>query len=76
MARTFDPATEAPRFELPGLTRQQIAALILDLDCDARTVVIEAIAQLWKREIGEPERDFLGELDTLAARVDALEETR
>lgn len=73
MARPFSVDAARNSFELPPLTRQQIQALILDLDLDAREVVIVAIQQLWQREIGEPERDVLAELDELKTRLTALE---
>ena len=72
MARAFNVDSARSTFELPELTRKQIQALILDLDMDARSVVITAIAQLWQREIGEPDRDFGAEIDDLRARLDAL----
>ena len=71
MARAFNVDSARSTFELPELTRKQIQALILDLDMDARGVVITAIAQLWQREIGEPDRDFGAEIDDLRARLDA-----
>jgi hypothetical protein len=73
MARAFNADSARSTFELPELTRKQIQALILDLDMDARSVVITAIAQLWQREIGEPDRDVFAELDALAERVARLE---
>ncbi len=72
MARPFNVDATRNTFELPELTRRQIKALILDLDMDARNVVIRAIAELWQREIGTPDRDLAGELDDLRARLDAL----
>jgi len=72
MAKPFSVETEVARFRLPPLTRQQIKALIFDLDMDARDVVIRAVAELWQREIGEPERDVFAELDELRAAVAAL----
>lgn len=72
MSRAFNADSARSTFELPELTRKQIQALILDLDMDARSVVITAIAQLWQREIGEPDRDFGAEIDDLRARLDAL----
>ena len=72
MSRAFNADSARSTFELPTETRQQIKALILDLDMDARSVVITAIAQLWQREIGEPDRDFGAEIDDLRARLDAL----
>lgn len=69
MARAFDAATKAPRFELPELTRQQIQALILGLDLDARNVIIRAVAELWHRELGKPERDVFAELDEIKAKI-------
>jgi len=73
MARPFNAEAARSSFELPPLTRQQIQALILDLDLDAREVVIVAVAQLWQREIGEPERDVYAELDEIRARLSAIE---
>lgn len=72
MARPFNVNAARSSFELPPLTRQQIQALILDLDLDAREVVIVAVAQLWQREVGEPDRDLTAEIDELRARIDAL----
>lgn len=69
MARHFSVEAASSRFNLPKLTREQIQALILDLDLDARDVVILAVAQLWQREIGEPERDVLAELDAIKAHI-------
>lgn len=71
MARAFNADSARSTFELPAETRQQIKALILDLDLDARGVVITAIAQLWQREMGEGERDLAAEIDELRARLDA-----
>lgn len=72
MAKPFDVATKAPRFALPLLTRQQIAGLMSDLDQDARSVVIIAIAELWQREIGEPDRDLAAEIDELKVKVQEI----
>lgn len=72
MAKAFSVESERSTFALPKQTREQIKALILDLDLDARDVIILAVAQLWQREIGEPERDVLAELDELKWRVDNL----
>lgn len=71
MPREFN--VEAPRstFLLPALTKRQIAALMDDLDTDARSVIIMAVAQLWAREIGEP--DVFAELDAVKRRLDAIE---
>lgn len=55
MARSFSVEARVSSFELPALTKQQIKALILDLDLDARNVIIRAIAELWQREIGDAE---------------------
>lgn len=72
MAKPFNVDAARSSFELPPLTRQQIKALILDLDLDAREVVIRAVAELWQREIGEPDRDVFAELDELKRRLDKL----
>lgn len=69
---TFKIEAASSRFNLPKPTREQIKDLILDLDLDATDVVIRAIAELWQREIGEPERDLAAELDELKAKIDAL----
>lgn len=68
MAKPFSVETEESRFRLPLLTRQQIKALMTDLDADARSVVISAIAELYGREI-ESERDIYAELDELKAAL-------
>ena len=67
MSRPFNVDAARNSFELPPLTRQQIRALILDLDMDAREVVILAIAELWQREIGEEPRDLAAEVDEIKA---------
>lgn len=71
MAKPFSVETEDTRFRLPLHTRQQIKALMSDLDLDARSVVINAIAELYQREI-ENERDVFAELDELKAAIAAL----
>lgn len=72
MPRPFNIEARVSSFELPALTKKQIRALILDLDLDARNVVIRAVAELWQREIGEQERDIYAELDELRRRLDEL----
>jgi hypothetical protein len=47
---------------------QQIAELMDDLDQDARSVVIIAIAELHGREI-KNERDVFAELDAIKAKL-------
>lgn len=69
MAKPFSVETEESRFRLPLLTRQYIKALMADLDQDARSVVIIAIAELWERECGTPERDIYAELDAIKAKL-------
>lgn len=69
MPKAFNVEAERNHFALPPLTRQQIQALILDLDCDARAVVIRAVAELWQREIGEPPRDLAAEIDVIKAKL-------
>lgn len=66
-------STDAARstFALPPLTRQQITALMLDLSMDAREVIIRAVAELWQREIGAPDRDLAQELDEIKQRLAA-----
>lgn len=72
MARAFNPDAARSTFELPERTRREIQALILDLDCDARTVIIRAVAELWQREIGEAPRDLAAEIDEITARLNKL----
>lgn len=55
--------------KLPDLTRQQIQGLIIDLDLDARSVIIRAVHDLWQREIGEGARDLAAEIDQIRAFV-------
>ena len=69
MAKPFDVATEAPRFALPLHTREQIVDLMADMGEDARTVVINAIAERHQREIGEPERDIVADVDRILAKL-------
>lgn len=68
-------STDAARttFQLPALTKQQIKALTDDLDTSAREVIIRAVAGLWQREIGEPDRDLATEVDEIKQRLDAIE---
>lgn len=68
MAKPFSVETEESRFRLPLETRQQIKALMLDLDQDARSVIIIAIAELFGREI-ENERDVFAELDRINEKL-------
>ena len=68
MAKPFSVETEESRFRLPLLTRQQIRALMTDLDQDARSVVIIAIAELYGREI-DNERDVFAELDAIKTKL-------
>jgi hypothetical protein len=60
-------------FELRTETKEQIKALMFDLDMDAKSVIEMAVAQLHARELGEEARDWLEELDELKQRVAALE---
>jgi hypothetical protein len=53
---------------------EKAQALALDLDMERRPLLAFAIAQLWQREIGEPDRDIFGELDNHEQRLRALEE--
>ena len=73
MPRQFSIEARVSSFELPALTKEQIVALILDLDLDAREVVIRAVAELWQREIGEPDRDLAQEVDQIRERLAQLE---
>jgi hypothetical protein len=69
MARAFNVDARVSSFELPALTKQQIQALILDLDLDARNVIIRAVAELWQRECGTPERDIVADVDRILAKL-------
>lgn len=69
MPRQFNPDAARSSFELPPHTRQQIQALMLDLDLDAKEVVERAIAELWQRELGEPGRDLAAEIDAIKAKL-------
>ena len=69
MARAFSIDARVSSFELPALTKAQIKALILDLDLDAREVIIRAVAELHQREMGQPERDVFAELDAIKAKL-------
>ena len=70
MARAFNINARVSSFELPMLTKQQIKALMSDLDQqDARSIIITAVAEMWRREIGEPDRDVYAELDAIKAKI-------
>lgn len=73
MAKQFNPQAERTTFRLPAHTKAQIKALCLDLDLDATDVIVHAVAELWHRELGEPERDVLAEIDELRQRLERLE---
>lgn len=70
MPNTFNVEAKRSTFQLPPLTRQQIKALVLDLDLDAREVIIRAVAEFWQHEIGEADRDLAAELDEVKRRLD------
>lgn len=76
MAKSFSVETEENRFRFHQRTRDQIKALMLDLDVSATDVVERAVDELWQREMGPTERDVLAELDALQQRVAALEERK
>lgn len=42
---------------------------MLDLDMDARDVLMMSVAQLYQRELGTPERDVFAELDAIKVRL-------
>lgn len=67
--RTFSVEAESSRFYLPRQTREQIRALMLDLDLDATEVIERAVAELWQREMGEPDRDVWQEIDEIKAKI-------
>lgn len=71
MPREFSIDAARTTFELPALTKEQIRGLILDLDIDARDVIIRAVAELWQRELGEAERDVFAEIDEIKRRLEA-----
>ncbi len=76
MAKEFSVDTEQSRFNLPRKTREQIKALILDLDMNATDVVIRAVAELYQREIGgndELQPDIFEMIAQLTERVQRLE---
>lgn len=73
MAKPFSVETEESRFRLPLETRQQIKALMADLDQDARSIIIIAIAELYGREV-ENERDVFAELDTIKVKLGMIDE--
>lgn len=68
MAKPFNVETDESRFRLPLETRTQIKALMGDLDQDARSVVIIAVAELYRREV-KNERDVFAELDEIKAKL-------
>jgi hypothetical protein len=72
MARAFSVESERSTFALPKQTREQIKALIIDLDLDARDVVIRAVAELHQRKHRDRDRNVYAELDELKAAVAAL----
>ena len=74
MAKPFSVETEESRFRLPLLTRQQIKALMADLDQDARSVIVIAIAELYGREV-ESDRDVFAELDQIKAKLGMTSES-
>jgi hypothetical protein len=69
VARAFNVDGKRTTLALPEGARQQIQALMLDLDLDAHEVIIRAVAELWQREIGQPERDVFAELDAIKAKL-------
>lgn len=69
MARAFDVEAERTTLRLPLLTKQQIKALMLDLDLDLTETVERAISELWHREIGTPERDLAAEIDAIKTKL-------
>lgn len=73
MPRRFSLETERSTFRLAPKTREQIRALMLDLDMDAVDVMERAVWELWQRELGEAPRDVLAELDEIKAAVARLE---
>lgn len=73
MPRAFSTEARVSSFELPKLTKEQILGLALDLDLDAREVIIRAVAELWQREIGDEPRDVFAELDEIKQRLEVLE---
>lgn len=73
MARPFSIEAASSRFNLPPVTRDQVRALMLDLDLNAVDVVVRAVSELFRRELGATsERDVYAELDELKAALVAL----
>lgn len=75
MPRAFD-TTKAGRvnLDLPLITKQQLAALMGDMDQDARTVVIIAVAELWHEHFEDTPPPWQAELDELRAAIARLEQ--
>ena len=71
MPRPFNVNAECNQLRLPPETRQQIHALMLDLDLNFREVIIRLVAEGYRREIGDGERDLAAELDDLKRRLEA-----
>lgn len=75
MARAFNVESERSSLSLQPITRQRIVDLARHFDeASASAVVDMAIAQLWQREMGAPERDLAAEVDDLRQRIAALEQ--
>ena len=72
MPAAFSTESKRTTLALSQQTKERVKALILDLDMDATQVIELAVAQLWQRKIGEPDRDFGAELDELKALVAAI----
>lgn len=75
MAKPFN-ATVAGRVnvDLPLTTKQQIKALMVDTNQDARDIIIQAIAAMWHEHHSDPpQRDVFAELDALKAAVERLQ---
>ena len=69
MAKVFSIDAERTSFRFARLTRVQIHELIQHLDRDATAVIERSIAELWQRELGQPDRDLAAEVDELKAKV-------
>lgn len=74
MAKPFNVETKESRFRLPRQTLKEIAALMSDLDQDARSIVIVAVAQLHQREI-QNDRDIFAELDAIRVKLGMNDDT-
>lgn len=69
MPAQFNVGAARSTFMLAPHVREKIVALMLDLDETATGVIERAILQLWQREMGEPGRDALAEIDEIKRHI-------